>query len=163
MSLMHFGVSQSNILFTFSFSIFILSSPITTPKNSTSFTFYLYFSSFTYKLFSSNLFIISATNSSCSSSSSVSTITLSMNTITFPVLIESLSNLFIIIWKVASEFVKPKNITVGLNDLSRVVNAAFHLSPFLILTLLYLHLKFIFINTFFILIFSTISKIKGKG
>ncbi len=40
---------------------------------------------------------------------------------------------FIIIWKVAGEFVRPKNITVGSNSPSGVRNAAFHLSPSLIL------------------------------
>jgi hypothetical protein len=44
---------------------------------------------------------------------------------------------FIIIWKVAGELVSPKNITVGSNNPSGVRNAAFHLSPFLMHTLLY--------------------------
>src|SRR5580692_11614778 len=44
---------------------------------------------------------------------------------------------FIIIWKVAGELVRPKNMTVGLNNPSGVRNAAFHLSPLQIRMLLY--------------------------
>jgi len=44
--------------------------------------------------------------------------------------------MFIIIWKVAREFVSLKNITVGSNRPSGVRKAAFHLSPSLILMLL---------------------------
>ncbi|CCM07147.1 uncharacterized protein FIBRA_09485 [Fibroporia radiculosa] len=43
----------------------------------------------------------------------------------------------IIAWKVAGEFVIPKNMTVGLNNPHGVINAPFHLSSSLILTLLY--------------------------
>src|SRR6266446_5957358 len=46
---------------------------------------------------------------------------------------------FIIIWKVAGEFVRPKNMTVGLNNPSGVRKAAFHSSPSLIQMLLYPH------------------------
>src|SRR6266478_2658397 len=46
---------------------------------------------------------------------------------------------FIIIWKVAVEFVSPKNITVGSNSPSGVRKAAFHSSPSLIRMLLYPH------------------------
>jgi len=31
-------------------------------------------------------------------------------------------------WNIASEFVKPKNITIGLNNSFGIVKAAFHLS-----------------------------------
>ncbi len=44
--------------------------------------------------------------------------------------------LSIIIWKVADEFISPKNIIMGLNSPSLVLNAAFHLSPFLMQMLL---------------------------
>src|SRR6202795_954891 len=44
---------------------------------------------------------------------------------------------FIIIWKVAGEFVRPKNMTVGSKRSSCVRKAAFHSSPGLIRTLLY--------------------------
>jgi len=40
------------------------------------------------------------------------------------------------VWKVAGEFVNPKNITVGSNNPSGIMNAAFYLSPFFIHTLL---------------------------
>src|SRR6266850_1886658 len=46
---------------------------------------------------------------------------------------------FIIIWKVAGELVKPKNMTNGSNSPSGVRKAAFHLSPSLIWILLYPH------------------------
>ena len=162
MFLTHFGVSHSKTPFTFTSSILIPSGPITTPKNLTSLTFYLHFSSFIYKSFSSNLLITFATNSSCPSSISVPTIMSSMNTATFPVLIKSLNNSFIIAWKVAGEFVNPKNITIGSKNPSGVVNAAFYLSPSLILMLLYPHLKSIFMNIFFVPIFSKTSKISGS-
>src|SRR6266446_3443675 len=44
---------------------------------------------------------------------------------------------FIIIWKVADEFVRPKNIMVGLNNPLGVRKVAFHSSPSLIQMLLY--------------------------
>ena len=43
------------------------------------------------------------------------------------------------VWKLAGEFVSPKNITVGSNNPSGVRNDAFHLSPSLIWMLLYPH------------------------
>ena len=46
---------------------------------------------------------------------------------------------FIIIWKVAGELVRPKNITVGSKSPSGVRKAAFHSSPGLIWILLYPH------------------------
>src|SRR6266478_1516482 len=54
---------------------------------------------------------------------------------------------FIIIWKVAGEFVSPKNITVGSNSPSGVRNVAFHSSPSLIRMLLYPHLTSTFVNS----------------
>ena len=53
---------------------------------------------------------------------------------------------FIIAWKVAGEFVRPKNITRGLKRPWGVRNAAFHSSPSLILMLLYPHLMSNFVN-----------------
>jgi hypothetical protein len=47
--------------------------------------------------------------------------------------------LFIIIWNVVGELVRPKNITVGLKRPSGVKKVAFHSSPGLIRTLLYPH------------------------
>ena len=43
------------------------------------------------------------------------------------------------VWKLAGEFVSPKNITVGSNNPSGVRNDAFHSSPSLIWMLLYPH------------------------
>jgi hypothetical protein len=54
---------------------------------------------------------------------------------------------FIIIWKVAGEFVRPKNITVGSNSPSGVRNAAFHSSPGLMRTLLYPQRTSNFVNS----------------
>ena len=163
MPLTLFEVGQSNTPFTFSFSILILFSPITTPKNPTSLTFHLHFSSFTYRLFSTNLFTTSSISLSCSFSSSTPTIILSMKLATSPVLIKFHRILFIIIQNIAGELVSLKNITVDSNNPSRVMNTTFHLSPFFIHTLLYPYCKFNLVNTFFIPIFSTISKIRGKG
>jgi len=67
------------------------------------------------------------------------------------------------VWNMADEFVNPKNMTVGSNDSSGIVKATFHLSPFLILILLYPHLESNFMNTFLIPIFLIISKISGSG
>ena len=53
---------------------------------------------------------------------------------------------FIIIWKVAGEFVSPKNITVSSNSPSGVKKAAFHSSPGLIQMLLYPHWMSNFVN-----------------
>jgi len=64
---------------------------------------------------------------------------------------------------VASEFVKTKNITVGSNNSSGVIKAAFHSSLFFILTLLYFYLRFIFVNIFLVSIFSITSAISGSG
>ena len=141
---------QSNTVFTFASSTFIPSGSNTTSKKSTSLIFYLHFSSFIYKSFSSTLFNISATNSSCLSSVSISTIISSTKLPTFPVFIKSLGNLFIMAWNMASEFVNPKNITVGSNNLSGVVKAVFHSSLYFILILLYPHLKSIFVNIFLV-------------
>jgi hypothetical protein len=44
--------------------------------------------------------------------------------------------MFIIIWKVAGEFISLKNMTVGSKSPSGVKKAAFHSSPGLILILL---------------------------
>ena len=159
----HFGISQSKTPFILSSSILIPSSPITTPKNPTSFTFYLHFSSSTYKSFFASLFTTSSTSSSCPSSPSIPIITSSIKLATFPVLIRSHKILFIMVWNVVSEFFNPKNIIIGSNDPSGVVNATFYLSLSFILILLYLHHRSIFVNTFFVPIFSTISEIKGKG
>ena len=45
------------------------------------------------------------------------------------VLIRSQRILFIMVWNISGEFFNLKNITVGLNNPSRVVNATFYLFP----------------------------------
>ena len=147
----------------FSFCIFTPFGPITTPRNSTSLTFYLYFSGFTNRLFSSSLFNTFSTNSSCPSSVSVATRMSSINITVFSWFMRSWNRSFIIIWKVARELVNLKYITVGSYAPICIVNAAFHLSPSLILTLLYPYLRSSFINTFLFPTPSSISIIRGKG
>ena len=98
-----------------------------------------------------------------SSSLSLPIITLSIKLATFPVLIRFHRISFIMVWNIAGEFVSPKNITVGLNNPSSVINTAFYSSPFFILILLYPYCKSIFINIFFVPMFSTISEIRGNG
>ena len=124
--------------------------------------FHLHFSSFTYKSFSASLFITSSTILLYSSSFFVPTITSSIKLATSPVLIKFHRILFIIIWNVAEELVSPKNITVGSNKSSGVMNTTFYLSLYFIYILLYLHCKSNLVNTFFVPIFSTISEIKDK-
>ena len=135
------------------------SSPITTSKKSTSLTFYLYFFSFIYILFSSHFLSISFTNSSYSFSLSILTI---IKLSTFPVLMKSFSNSFIMAWNIASKFVKPKNMTIGSNDPSGIIKDTFHSSSFFILTLLQFYLKSNFVNTFLVPIFLIISKIRSN-
>ena len=73
-----------------------------------------------------------------------------------------LSKSFIITWKVTSEFLSSKNITISSKISSGIENTVFHLSHFLILTLLYSYLKSIFVNTFFFPVLSIKSKISGN-
>src|SRR5712671_3197198 len=61
----------------------------------------------------------------------------SMYTVSQPSSISSLNIAFIMAWKVAGEFVRPKNMTIGSYSPSLVMKAAFHSSPALIRTLLY--------------------------
>ena len=139
-----------------------LSGPIATPKNLIFFIFHLHFSSFTYKSFSTKIFITSSTILSCSSSS-IPTIILSIKLATSPILIKSQRIPFIIIWNVAKELVSPKNITMSSKCSSRVVNTTFYSSLSLICILLWPHHKSSLVNTFLVLIFSTMSEIKDKG
>ena len=64
---------------------------------------------------------------------------LSMYTVIVPHAIYSRNIMFIMVWKVAGELVRPKNMTVGSYSPSGVVNAAFQQSSFFILTVLYPH------------------------
>jgi len=58
---------------------------------------------------------------------------------------------------------RPKNVTIGSYTSKYIVNIAFYLFSFFICILLYLHLRFIFVNTFFIPIVSIKSEINGNG
>ena len=109
---------------------------ITTLKKTTSLIFHLHFSSFTYKLFSSISSIFLLLVHYGFFFISIPIITSSMKLYIFSVLIKSLSNSFIMVWNVASEFVKLKNITIGSNNPSGVVKSAFYLSSSFILILL---------------------------
>jgi hypothetical protein len=62
---------------------------------------------------------------------------LSIYTVSHFSVMSSANMKFIMVWKVAGELVSPKNITVSSNRPSLVMNAAFHSSPSLIITLLY--------------------------
>ena len=88
---------------TFSFCISTPFGLITTPRNSTSLTFHLYFSGFTNRSFSSNLFSTSSTNLSCPSSVSMATRISSINVTVSPWFMRSLNRSFIIVWKVAGK------------------------------------------------------------
>ena len=67
------------------------------------------------------------------------------------------------VWNIAGKFVSLKNITIGSNNSSGVINSVFDLSSSFIHTLLYPYYKSNLVNTLFVLIFSTMSEIKGKG
>jgi len=54
--------------------------------------------------------------------------------------------LFIMLWKVASTLEKPKYMIVASKRPYLVINAVFHLSPSLMRTLLYPHLKSILVK-----------------
>src|SRR6266567_3036050 len=69
---------------------------------------------------------------------------------------------FIIIWNVAGEFVRPKNITVGLNSPSGVRNTPFHSSPSLMRILLYPHHTSNFVNKVLLLRRSIVWGIRGE-
>ena len=69
---------------------------------------------------------------------------------------------FIILWKVAGELVRPKNITVGSNSPWGVRNAAFHSSPSLIQMLLYPHLMSNLVNRVHPLSRSMVWEIRGE-
>jgi len=70
---------------------------------------------------------------------------------------------FIIVWKVAGELVRPKNITVGSKSPSFVMNAAFHLSCGLMRTSLYPHSTSNLVNRVAPLRRSTSWGMSGRG
>ena len=70
---------------------------------------------------------------------------------------------FIIVWKVAGELHKPKNITVGSNNPLFVLNATFHWSPSLICMLLYPHCTSSLVKYLAPANLSVSSEIRGSG
>jgi hypothetical protein len=71
----------------------------------------------------------------------------SINTKKYPNITGCQKIMFIIIWKVAGELVRPKNMTMGSNNPSGVRNAAFYSSPSFIWMLLYPHRMSNFVNS----------------
>ena len=70
---------------------------------------------------------------------------------------------FIIVWKVAGEFVSSKNITIGSYKPWFMRKAAFHLSPSLIWILLYPHQMLNLMYSEHPLRWSTSCSMSGKG
>ena len=87
----------------------------------------------------------------------------SMYTVSHPSAISLVNIAFIIVWKVAGELVSPKNITVGLNSPLLVMNAAFHLSPFLMCMLLYPCQRSTLVNSSVPCILAISLEIRGIG
>ena len=75
----------------------------------------------------------------------------------------SLNESFMNRWKVAGEFERPKNITVGSNNPFGVMKAAFHSSPSFIQMLLYPDLMSNFVNSLASLTLSMRSEMRGRG
>jgi hypothetical protein len=65
------------------------------------------------------------------------------------------------LWNVAGELQRPKNMTVGSNNPLCVLNAAFHWSPSLIRILLYPHQTLALLKYFAPFSLSIVSEIKG--
>ena len=160
---MFLGSGQLSTPFTFSFSILIPLGPITTSRNPTFHTFYIHFSSLTYKSFSSSLLSTSSMISLYLSSVSVLTNTLSTKATTFPLLIMFLKISFIIAWNIAGEFIIPKNMIIGLKDPIWIMNALFYSFFSLILTLLNFHQRSILVNTHLLPMLSIKSIISESG
>uniref|UniRef100_A0A0W0FZZ0 Uncharacterized protein n=1 Tax=Moniliophthora roreri TaxID=221103 RepID=A0A0W0FZZ0_MONRR len=70
--------------------------------------------------------------------------------------------MFIMVWNVAGEFIRPKNMTKGLNIPQFIRNAAFHSSPSLIRMFLKPQQTSIFENHTASLSLSTSSCVNGK-
>ena len=74
----------------------------------------------------------------------------------------SLNESFMNRWKVAGEFERSKNITVGSNNPFGVMNAAFHSSPSFIQMLLYPDRMSNFVNSLASLTLSMRSEMRGR-
>jgi hypothetical protein len=70
---------------------------------------------------------------------------------------------FIIVWKVAGELVRPKNMTVGSKSPLFVMKATFHLSSSLMRTSLYPYLTSIPVNRVHPLSWSISWGMRGSG
>ena len=122
-------------------SIWIVLFSKMTPRNSMRICLKEHFSSFRNRSCWCNLSSTWWTLVQCRTISNVVAISISsMYTISHPTLISSSNIAFVIIWKVAGELVRPKNMTRGSNNPLFVTKAAFHSSPSLIRKLLYPHL-----------------------
>src|SRR6266851_4208944 len=88
---------------------------------------------------------------------------LSMCTVSSQLAICVWNSVFIMVWKVAGELVRPKNIMVGSNSPSLVVKAAFHSCPFFTHTVLYPHLMSNFMKRVHPLRQLICCGIKGRG
>src|SRR6266852_5907721 len=161
MSFFFFGTGQSMITATFLGSIHTWPFLMITPRNSTLSFSNLHFAAFRYSLFSCRIWNTLLLTSQCSSTVSVNT-SISY-TFTTSSQIRSLNILFMKAWKVAREFVNPKNMTVGSNSLLLVWKATFHLSPSLIHILLYPHQMSILDNTLLCFNPLIISPMSGNG
>ena len=140
MSFTQVGVGHSVIPLTLIGFIFTKPCLIITPKYSTSFWWNQHFSGLRKRLLQASLDRKYHTFSSCSLLSSFVVIMMtSMYTLSHPCAISLWKMSSIMVWKVAGEFVRPKNMTVGSNNPSEVLKAAFHSSPSLIWMLLYPH------------------------
>src|SRR5437588_5327158 len=78
-------------------------------------------------------------------------------------IISSQNNTSIIVWKVAGELVRPKNMTRHSNNPLLVLKAVFHSSPSLMRTLLYPHLMLSLVNHFFLTNLVLRSVMRGNG
>lgn len=95
--------------------------------------------------------------------SSVAMIMSSMYTLSHSYVISSWKIMSIMIWNVTGKFVSPKNITVGSNNPSLILKAAFHSSPSLIQMLLYPHLTSNFKKMHFLASSWINSEMSGSG
>jgi hypothetical protein len=88
---------------------------------------------------------------------------LSRYTVTFLDSMRSLNISFIILWKVAGELQRPKNMTSGLYNPNSVMNAAFHSLPYLMQILLYPHCTSSLVNQYECVSFCTMLIMQGIG
>src|SRR5712671_7921476 len=158
------GYGHSSTPLIFVGSIWIVLPSSTTPKNSIRRWANTHFSGLRYKSCFSNLSNILWTCFVWRVGSSFVAINMSsIYTVSQPSSISSLNMAFIMAWKVAGELVIPKNITVGSYNPSLVMKAAFHLSPFLMHTLLYPQRMSNLVKSLFILTRLISCGIRGNG